>query len=59
MQVLADLLQRHGLAAGRIGIEFDHLPAADFAELTKLLPSSSLEPAQALLPRLRQIKTGQ
>jgi Xaa-Pro dipeptidase len=59
MQVLTALLQRHGLAAGRIGIEFDHLPAADFAELRKLLPSARLEPAQALLARARQIKTGQ
>ena len=32
MKVLADLLKRRGLAASRIGLELDHLPAADFAE---------------------------
>jgi Xaa-Pro dipeptidase len=57
MQVLADLLERKGLASSRVGLELDHLPAADFAELQKLLPSAHFEPAQALLARLRQIKT--
>jgi Xaa-Pro dipeptidase len=58
MKVLADLLQRRGLAGARIGIELDHLPAADFAELKNLVPSARFEPAQGLLARLRQIKTG-
>jgi Xaa-Pro dipeptidase len=57
MSVTADLLRRHGLAAARIGLELDYLPAADFAELGALLPSAKFAPAQALLARLRQIKT--
>jgi Xaa-Pro dipeptidase len=57
MRVLADLLTRHGLAAARIGIELDYLPAADFAELGKLMPRAQLVPAQAILARLRQLKT--
>jgi Xaa-Pro dipeptidase len=59
MAVLADLLRRHGLADARIGLEFDYLPAADFAELCKLLPRAQFVPAQALLARLRQLKTPQ
>jgi Xaa-Pro dipeptidase len=57
MAVLADLLRRHGLAAARIGLELDYLPAADFAALGVLLPQAQFIPAQALLARLRQIKT--
>jgi len=57
MAVLADLLKRHGLAAARIGLEFDYLPAADFADLCGLLPTAQFVPAQALLARLRQLKT--
>src|SRR3954452_11861326 len=52
MAVLADLLQGKGLAAGRIGIETDSLPAADFLQLKTLLPRARFEPAQALLARL-------
>ena len=59
MAVLADVLRRHGLAAARIGIELDYLPAADFAGLAGLLPQAQFVPAQALLARLRQIKTAQ
>jgi Xaa-Pro dipeptidase len=57
MPVLADLLKRHGLAAARIGIELDYLPAADFADLGRLMPQARFVPAQALLARLRRIKT--
>ena len=57
MAVLADLLTRHGLASARIGIELDYLPATDFADLCRLLPRAEFAPAQALLARLRQIKT--
>jgi Xaa-Pro aminopeptidase len=57
MQVLADLLNRRGLAAARIGMETDHLPAVDYAELTRLMPAARFEPAQAVLARMRQIKT--
>jgi Xaa-Pro dipeptidase len=57
MKVAADLLRRHGLAAARIGLELDYLPAADFTELAVLLPSAKFVAAEALLARLRQIKT--
>jgi Xaa-Pro aminopeptidase len=57
MPVLADLLRRHGLGAARIGLEYDYLPYGDFAALQKLLPEARFEPVQALLARLRQIKT--
>jgi Xaa-Pro dipeptidase len=59
MAVLADVIERHGLAAGRIGVELDYLPAADFADLGKLLQRAEFVPAQALLARLRQLKTPQ
>src|SRR5215510_435180 len=57
MQVLADLLRKHGLASGHIGIEMDYLPAGDLAALEKLLPDAQFIAAQNLLARLRQIKT--
>lgn len=57
MQELAGLLQRLGLASGRIGIEMDYLPAADFTKLVGLLPKARFEPAQDVLARMRQIKT--
>jgi Xaa-Pro dipeptidase len=57
MAVLADVLKRHGLASARIGLELDYMPAGDFAELGALLPTAKLVPAQALLARLRQLKT--
>src|SRR6185437_6837379 len=59
MAVLSDLLRKKGLARGRIGIETDYLSAADFAELARLTPEARFEPAQALLARQRQIKTGE
>ena len=59
MPVLADLLSRHGLAAARIGVELDTLPAADFAALGKILPQARFAPAQTLLARLRRIKTAE
>jgi Xaa-Pro aminopeptidase len=57
MQVLADLLRKHGLAKARIGIELDYLPAGDFAELHELMPGADFKAGQHLLARLRQIKT--
>ena len=43
--------------SARIGIEMDYLPAGDFAALRKLLPEARFTAAQALLARLREIKT--
>ena len=57
MKILADVLQKHGLAKARIGTEMDYLPAADLVELQKLLPEAKFSAAQATLARLRQIKT--
>src|SRR5262249_61335149 len=57
MQVLANLVLKHGLAKARIGIELDYLPAADMSELQKLQPDAVFAPAQNLLARLRRIKT--
>lgn len=57
MQVLANLLRKHGLARGRVGIEMDYLPAGDLAALEKLLPDAEFISAEKLLARLRQIKT--
>src|SRR5215467_20204 len=57
MQVLADLMRKHGLANASVGIELDYMPAADMSELQKLLPDAMFTPAQNLLARLRQIKT--
>jgi Xaa-Pro dipeptidase len=57
MNVLADLLHKHGLATARIGIELDYLPAGDLAALRELLPEAEFTAAQKLLARLRQIKS--
>lgn len=57
METLALLLRRHGLASSKIALETDYLPADDFAKLTKLLPAATFAPAQAVLARMRQIKT--
>jgi Xaa-Pro dipeptidase len=57
MAVLAQTLERLGLAGAHIGLELDYLPAADSADLARLLPRARIAPAQALLARLRQIKT--
>lgn len=57
MNVLADSLHKHGLAAARIGIEMDYLPAGDFITLRELLPQAHFVPAQHLLSCLREIKT--
>jgi Xaa-Pro aminopeptidase len=57
MSTLAELLTDLGVASGRIGTEFDYLPATDHAELIRLLPNASFEAAENILARLRQIKT--
>ncbi len=57
MHVLAELLRKHGLAKGCIGIEMDYLPAGDLSELQQILPDARFVAGQNLLARLRQIKT--
>jgi Xaa-Pro aminopeptidase len=57
MSVLAEFLETHGLARSRIGIELDYLPAGDFAGLRELLPQATFTAAQAMLARMREVKT--
>ncbi len=57
MNVLADHLRGQNLDKARIGIEMDYLPAGDFLRLQAQLPGARFEAADALLSRLRQIKT--
>ena len=57
MAVLAGQLKGLGLQSARIGIETDYLPAADFANLMQALPKATFVPNEALLARMRQIKT--
>jgi Xaa-Pro aminopeptidase len=57
MQVLARMLTEMGLARAKIGIEMDYLPAGDMARLQQALPGASFVACEALLARLRQIKT--
>jgi Xaa-Pro aminopeptidase len=57
MSVLADQLKGMGLESAKIGIEMDYLPAGDFAQLKQSLPKASFLPNEALLARMRQIKT--
>jgi Xaa-Pro aminopeptidase len=57
MAVLASQLKELGLASARIGIEMDYLPAGDLARLTRELPGATFSGNEAILARLRQIKT--
>ncbi|MCW5604362.1 MAG: aminopeptidase P family protein [Burkholderiales bacterium] len=57
MAVLAAQLRELGLASARIGIEMDYLPAGDLERLRKGLSGASFLACEAILARLRQIKT--
>jgi Xaa-Pro aminopeptidase len=57
MAVLSSQLKELGLASSRIGIEMDYLPAADFARLAGELPKAKFTGNDAIIARLRQIKT--
>jgi Xaa-Pro aminopeptidase len=57
MLVLADQLKALGLGSSRIGIEMDYLPAGDMERLRAALPAAHFEASEAILARLRQIKT--
>ncbi|WP_149536779.1 M24 family metallopeptidase [Siccirubricoccus phaeus] len=57
MQVLAAQLRELGLAASRIGIELDYLPAGDFLRLQAALPQARFSACEGILARLRQRKT--
>jgi Xaa-Pro dipeptidase len=57
METLAELLVDLSLGLAPIGIELDYLPAAAFAELRALLPLVTFVAADALVARIRQIKS--
>jgi Xaa-Pro aminopeptidase len=57
MAVLSELLGDLGLAAGRIGVETDYLPARDLERLRERLPEARWEAAQGILNRLRMTKS--
>ncbi|MDQ7849816.1 MAG: Xaa-Pro peptidase family protein [Armatimonadota bacterium] len=55
--LLADLITERGLADGRLAVELDHLPAADYLRLAAALPRAELVPAADLFFEARRIKT--
>lgn len=55
--LLADTLKEFGLAAGRIGIELDYIPAMDFDALQKHVPGATFVDASELFLDLRSVKT--
>ena len=57
MEVLASMLSDLGLAGSAVGIETGYLPAADFGRLERQLPGTRFTANDAVLARLRQIKT--
>jgi Xaa-Pro dipeptidase len=57
VDVLAAVLERHGLGDGRLGIETTYLSAADHQRLVNALPRAEIVAADALLADLRVIKT--
>jgi len=59
MAVLADQLKELGLESARIGIEMDYLPAGDLEKLRRELPRAQVMPNEAILAKLRQIKTSE
>ena len=57
MVCLAGLLERTGLHRGRLGVELEYLPAADFDRLQQAAPGVEWASADRWLGRQRQIKT--
>jgi Xaa-Pro aminopeptidase len=57
MAVLAGLATDLGIAAGRIGIETDYLPARDFARLEAALPRAEIVGFEKRFDELRRVKT--
>ncbi|WP_159952529.1 Xaa-Pro peptidase family protein [Rhizobium sp. 18065] len=56
-RLLDDLLRERGLARGRIGVDLEFMPAADFLKLKALLPDVTWLDGSPALRRLRSIKT--
>lgn len=57
MDLLADHIKMLGADTGRIGIEFEYLPARDFEVLKKRLPKAQFVGAEDVFLSLRMIKT--
>src|SRR6266851_7266962 len=55
--VLADVLQEAGVAAGRVAIELDYMPAQDYIRLRERLPQATFVPCRELYFDARMIKT--
>jgi Xaa-Pro aminopeptidase len=55
--LLFDLLKERNLATGRIGVDLEFVPAADFEALKRALPNINWLDGSDVLRRLRAIKT--
>jgi Xaa-Pro dipeptidase len=55
--LLADALEEAGVAAGRIAIELDYMPAQDYIRLRERLPNATFVPCQDLYFTARMVKT--
>jgi Xaa-Pro aminopeptidase len=55
--VLADALEEAGIAAGRIAIELDYMPAQDYIRLKERLPRATFVPCKDLYFAARMVKT--
>ena len=59
MEVLAQRLTELGLAKAVVGIEMDYISAAHFSALGRFLSDCTFVPIEAMLARMRQIKTAE
>src|SRR5690242_18529297 len=57
--LLADALEEAGVAAGRIAIELDYMPAQDYIRLKERLPQATFVPCKDLYFTARMIKTNE
>jgi Xaa-Pro aminopeptidase len=55
--LLGDLLAERGLAHGRVGVDLEFMPAADFEALRQALPMVDWVDGSEVLRRLRAVKT--
>ncbi|PPJ45215.1 aminopeptidase P family protein [Rhizobium sp. KAs_5_22] len=55
--LLGDILDARGLAHGRIGVDLEFMPAADFDQLKRALPEVRFTDGSEVLRRLRAVKS--
>lgn len=55
--LLGDILHARGLAQGRIGVDLEFMPAADFEHLKRILPEARFIDGSEILRRLRAVKS--